>query len=71
VEIFKIAPSAFSSTKLASSTVSPASAQANLVASAPYFETIYSIVKKLPFSFDIFSPFTKIYPFTKYDLGHF
>ena len=67
---FKIASSAFFSKKLASSKLSPASAQANLKASAPNFYTISSIVKKFPVDLDILAPFTKIQPLQKKDLGH-
>lgn len=58
----KIIAFAFFSSKFASSIPSPASASANLVASAPNFSIPCLIVKKLPVLFDIFAPFNIKWP---------
>mmetsp|Transcript_19015 Transcript_19015/g.55192 ORF Transcript_19015/g.55192 Transcript_19015/m.55192 type:complete len:294 (-) Transcript_19015:2559-3440(-) len=53
-----MAASAVSRLKLASSSESPASAHAKRVASAEYFLTVSSIMRKLPLDLDIFSAST-------------
>lgn len=58
------------SSKLASSTPSPASANVNLVASAPNFSMPSLKVKELPVLFDIFLPFNVRWPFVRMLSGH-
>ena len=58
---------ATSVSKFASSKVSPAFANANLVASAPNAFTACSMVKKFPVDLLILSESNNAHPFVKYD----
>ena len=66
----KIAALAVSSEKLASSTVSPASANANLTASAPNSSIAWPKVLKFPVDLLILSPFNNKWPLHRNALGH-
>lgn len=70
VDNCRIAAFAIYFVKLASSMESPACAQANLAASAPYYLTASMSETKLPFDLDIFSPSTLIKPLQKNERGH-
>ena len=66
----KIAALAVSWTKLASSMPSPASASANLMASALYSSMAVFNVLKLPVDLDIFSPLRSRCPLVRKPRGH-
>jgi len=66
---FKMAPSAYYVSKLASSNPSPASAKVSLVESTPNFSILCLRVIKLPVDLDIFSPSNMVYPLQNIDLG--
>ena len=56
--------------KLASSSVSPAVAKANLIPSAEYISTPSERVMKLPVCLDIFSLFSSMCPLARTARGH-
>mmetsp|Transcript_9857 Transcript_9857/g.37146 ORF Transcript_9857/g.37146 Transcript_9857/m.37146 type:complete len:351 (-) Transcript_9857:2107-3159(-) len=66
----RIAVFAVARAKLASSDVSPASAQANRTASAEKLDIPSCIMMKFPFDLDIFSASTRMCPFAYMPLGH-